>query len=106
MREWADLTIKVSYKLPATGELPSGVAGPAACIGSRVDKMWRNGIVVCVDATGAYNLTGQRNAGPSCANCRLRPFVELHTTNSVPHITACPGPATVKFCACLCLLGA
>eukprot|EP01051_Picozoa_sp_SAG22_P010732 SAG22_NODE_982_length_6164_cov_32.072218_5_plen_59_part_00 len=49
MREWADLTIKVSYKLPTA--VPTGV--PAACLGSRVDQMWRNGIVLCVDATGA-----------------------------------------------------
>lgn len=49
MREWADLTIKVSFKLPESGA--------TACIGSRVDQMWRNGIVLCVDATGTYNLT-------------------------------------------------
>lgn len=49
MREWADLAIKVSFKLPELGA--------EACIGSRVDQMWNDGIVLCVDAAGAYNLT-------------------------------------------------
>ena len=49
MREWADLDIRVSFKLPE--------AGAAACIGSRVDQMWADGIVLCVDAGGKYNLT-------------------------------------------------
>lgn len=49
MREWADVSIKVSFKLPE--------ADAAACIGSRVEQMWKDGIVLCVDAAGAYNLT-------------------------------------------------
>eukprot|EP01052_Picozoa_sp_SAG31_P018713 SAG31_NODE_1337_length_8738_cov_2.840954_4_plen_448_part_00 len=36
MREWQDINIKVSYKLPSLLA--------HACLGSRVDQMWRNGI--------------------------------------------------------------
>ena len=49
MREWQDVAIKVSFKLPS--------ADAAACIGSRVDQMWSDGIVLCVDGAGRYNLT-------------------------------------------------
>lgn len=49
MREWQDVSIKVSFKLPS--------ADAAACIGSRVDQMWNDGIVLCVDGSANYNLT-------------------------------------------------
>ena len=49
MREWQDVSIQVSFKLPS--------ADAAACIGSRVDQMWHDGIVLCVDGSGKYNLT-------------------------------------------------
>ena len=49
MREWADLEMSVKFKLPS--------AEASACLGSRVDQMWRNGIVLCVHAGGTFNLT-------------------------------------------------
>jgi galactosylceramidase len=49
MREWQDLTVSVDFKLPA--------AGAAACVGSRVEQMWKQGLVVCVSAQGQWNLT-------------------------------------------------
>lgn len=38
-----------------------GRAADAACVAARVDQMWRNGVVVCIDAEGQWNLT---NSGP------------------------------------------
>ena len=71
MREWQDVSIKVSFKLPSADaaacigsrsvcvSLCLSVSEPlCACIGSRVDQMWNDGIVLCVDGAGRYNLTG------------------------------------------------
>jgi hypothetical protein len=70
MREWQDLALTVKFKLP--------VSSAAACLATRVDQMWRNGIVLCVDASGAYNLT---NSGP------LLPTT-ASATQALPHASA------------------
>lgn len=49
MREWQDITIKTDFNLP--------ISEASACVGSRVDQMWRNGLVVCVGSDGNWNLT-------------------------------------------------
>ena len=49
MREWHDVTVSVDFKLPA--------AAAAGCVATRIEQMWHEGIVLCVSATGAWNLT-------------------------------------------------
>jgi hypothetical protein len=54
MREWQDISIQVDFRLPS--------AAASACIGSRVDQMWKDqGVVLCVGnspaARGVWNLT-------------------------------------------------
>lgn len=51
MREWQDISITASFKLPVGSE-----AKDAACVGSRVDQMWQNGIVLCISAAGNWSL--------------------------------------------------
>jgi len=52
MREWQDLTVAASFQLPAGS--PKNASG---CVGSRVDQMWNDGIVLCVSADGSYCLS-------------------------------------------------
>ena len=52
MREWQDISISVDFKLP-----PSAHPSAAGCVATRVDQMWRNGIVFCLASTGNWNLT-------------------------------------------------
>lgn len=51
MREWQDITVEASFRLPASLQ-----ASAAACIAARVDQMWHNGLVLCVSAGGAWSL--------------------------------------------------
>lgn len=62
MKEWQDVSVRVDFRLPADNV--------SACIGSRVDQMWVEGIVLCVKASGAWQLT---LGGPP-----LSGFVEPH----------------------------
>ncbi|XP_065185004.1 galactocerebrosidase-like [Sycon ciliatum] len=66
MREWQDLTVTVDFLFPANAP-----ADTAACVATRSDQMWNNGIVFCVDSAGKYNLT---TAGP---------FLISHTSQPV-----------------------
>jgi galactosylceramidase len=53
MREWADVSVAVDFKLP-----PSAPASAAGCVATRVDQMWKNcGIAFCLSASGQWNLT-------------------------------------------------
>jgi len=61
MREWQDISVNISFKLPKMAQAPSGAAANAACVATRIDQMWRNGVVLCVDENGKWNLT---NSGP------------------------------------------
>jgi len=51
MREWQDIAISASFSLPGSG------ANLSACLGTRVDQMWANGIVLCISAQGNYTLS-------------------------------------------------
>jgi len=42
----------VDFKLP-----PSAPATSAGCVATRVDQMWRNGIIFCIAADGNWNVT-------------------------------------------------
>jgi len=60
MREWQDVYISAKFKLP-----PHQGSDPqlyAACVAARVDQMWNYGVVLCIDSSGAWNLT---NKGPA-----------------------------------------
>lgn len=52
MREWQDINVEVSFRIP-TGSNQTA----AGCVASRVDQMWRNGIVLCVYGTGQWTLS-------------------------------------------------
>jgi len=59
MREWQDIQITAKFLLPQ-----NLTRVPHACLGSRVDQMWADGIVFCVGADGAWTLTvGGPNLG-------------------------------------------
>ncbi|CAE7706485.1 galc [Symbiodinium pilosum] len=45
MREWQDIKVQVSFRLPAASAKRS--PADAACVGVRVDQMWQNGVVLC-----------------------------------------------------------
>lgn len=63
MREFQDVMVNVSFKLPSgQPSQPQGDAANCACVAVRVDQMWANGVVLCVNAAGHWNLT---NAGPA-----------------------------------------
>ena len=49
MREWQDINVTVDFLLPNDEA--------SACVGSRVDQMWNDGIVVCAGVGGRWNLT-------------------------------------------------
>jgi len=49
MREWQDIKVSAKFRLP------SGAS--AGCVGSRVEQMWKDGIVLCVGGDGGWNLT-------------------------------------------------
>eukprot|EP00039_Didymoeca_costata_P019847 m.339152 g.339152 ORF g.339152 m.339152 type:complete len:813 (+) comp18686_c0_seq1:84-2522(+) len=52
MREWQDLTVQVDYMLPSTANSTA-----SACVATRVDQMWRNGIVFCVQQSGMWTIS-------------------------------------------------
>ena len=56
MREWQDVAVSVDFLMPANAPTTA-----TACLATRSDQMWNNGVVFCVDASGHYNLT---TAGP------------------------------------------
>lgn len=47
-----------------------GRPADAACVATRIDQMWRNGVVVCINAEGQWNLT---NAGPPLQDEWMQP---------------------------------
>jgi galactosylceramidase len=51
MREWQDVSVAARVKLPA------GRTDAAGCVATRVEQMWRDGIVLCVGGNGVWNLT-------------------------------------------------
>eukprot|EP00937_MAST-01D_sp_MAST-1D-sp2_P002652 g2652.t1 len=60
MREWQDVSIAVRFRLPAPAPLASAeMAGvqAAACVGTRLDWTGDLGVVLCVGASGVWNLT-------------------------------------------------
>ena len=105
MREWQDISLSVDFKLP-----PSAHPSAAGCVASRVDQMWRNGIVFCLASTGSWNLTvggpqlgkGPRN-GQLIASGHLREApgldkwvsVELTTIDSTASVSV-NGASVVK----------
>ena len=62
MKEWQDVSVRVDFRLPARNV--------SACVGTRVDQMWVEGIVVCVYPPGEYYVT---LGGPA-----LNGFTEPH----------------------------
>jgi len=58
MREWQDVAVSIMFKLP---KMPGSTPENSACIASRIDQMWENGVVFCVSEAGEWNLT---YAGP------------------------------------------
>ena len=71
MVEWQDVSVSVLFKVDRK------IA--AGCVGTRVDMMWTNGIVVCVDPSGGWNLT---IGGPAVKG---QPNLLLHgTTEAFP----------------------
>jgi len=55
MREWQDVYISAKFKLP-----PHQGSDPqlyAACVAARVNQMWNNVVVLCIDSSGTWNLT-------------------------------------------------
>ncbi|CAE7023212.1 galc [Symbiodinium natans] len=59
MREWQDIKVQVSFRLPVATH---GAAADAACVGARVDQMWKNGVVLCINRDGHWELL---NSGPA-----------------------------------------
>ena len=51
MREWQDISVAARVKLPA------GRTDAAGCVATRVEQMWRDGVVLCVGGNGVWNLT-------------------------------------------------
>ena len=58
MREWQDIMISVSFRLPAKVVAPWWPsANSAACIGTRVDWTFDRGVYLCIGASGVWNVT-------------------------------------------------
>jgi len=73
MREWQDVVVSIAFRLPDRNQsAPPGDAADAACVATRVDQMWQNGVVLCINADGQWNLT---NAGPPLQGLGLTPPV-------------------------------
>lgn len=49
MKEWQDVSVSVDFRLPA--------ANVMACVGTRADQMWVEGVVMCIKSSGAWQLT-------------------------------------------------
>lgn len=76
MREWQDVSFEASFRLP------SGLKeGASACVGTRVDQMWHNGLVLCVSAEGAWSLAA---GGPKLGSAPESGFA----SGSVPALPA------------------
>lgn len=68
MREWQDVTVKALIRLP-----PDTRAGAAGCLGTRLDQMWDDGVVICVSAAGNYTLSvGGPRLGGSVNGRRIK----------------------------------
>eukprot|EP00929_Paragymnodinium_shiwhaense_P043197 TRINITY_DN22249_c0_g1_i1.p1 TRINITY_DN22249_c0_g1~~TRINITY_DN22249_c0_g1_i1.p1 ORF type:complete len:857 (-),score=158.67 TRINITY_DN22249_c0_g1_i1:250-2820(-) len=52
MREWQDIKVTAKFALPA--DAPAHASG---CVATRVDQMWKNGIVFCLSLNGTYTLS-------------------------------------------------
>jgi hypothetical protein len=77
MREWADFTLSVDFKLPtstSTSTLNSG------CVGTRVDQMWKNGIALCASEGGTWQLTV---GGPKLVTSEFIEIIQHGTTSAL-----------------------
>ena len=52
MLEWQDIKIETMFHTPESTPLNT-----SACVGTRADQMWKQGIIFCVDRRGAWALT-------------------------------------------------
>jgi galactosylceramidase len=58
MREWQDVSIGASFRLPTSGGAPNWPAsGAGACVGTRLGWVYECGVVLCIDASGQWNMT-------------------------------------------------
>ncbi|KAJ9449391.1 putative galactocerebrosidase [Diplonema papillatum] len=74
MKEWYDVSVEVRIRLPNI------VA--AGCVATRVDQMWKNGVIFCLRGTGGWNLT---HAGPpQNGNYSAKPAPVLSGTVAPP----------------------
>ena len=76
MREWHDISVSVDFRLP--------VAASAACIATRVEQMWKEGVVLCVGQTGSWNLT--YGGPPQNGNYDLTRLVTKGTAGMSPGV--------------------
>ena len=52
MIEWQDITVATEFFLPV-----SAFSNTSACVATRVDQLWLQGIVFCVEASGKWTLS-------------------------------------------------
>eukprot|EP00943_MAST-04B_sp_MAST-4B-sp1_P006216 g6216.t1 len=52
MLEWQDISVETSFYFPL-----SAFQNTSACVATRVDQMWLQGIVLCVEASAKWTLT-------------------------------------------------
>lgn len=58
MREWQDVKIATRFRLPLWGGAPAWPASSAGmCVATRVGWVYECGVVLCIDASGQWNLT-------------------------------------------------
>ena len=72
MKEWQDVSVSVDFRLPA--------ANVMACVGTRADQMWVEGVVMCIKSSGAWQLTPWRpRAQRQCRSVALDRQGDGHT---------------------------
>ncbi len=52
MLEWQDVTVETTFYLPTSAN-----QNTSGCVATRIDQMWQQGIVYCLDASGKWTLT-------------------------------------------------
>jgi hypothetical protein len=77
MREWADFTLSVDFKLPTSTSTSTLNAG---CVGTRVDQLWKNGIVLCVSEGGTWQLAV---GGPKLGTSEFVEIIQHGTTSAL-----------------------
>ena len=58
MREWQDVAIGASFRLPAAGSGGSPgwpAVGAGVCLATRANWVYNNGVFLCIDASGRWN---------------------------------------------------